>query len=133
VDQLFSVKGAASRLNCGEAMLRKWMYRRWLPTVRVGRLMRVRSSDLETWVQRGLPRRDREVPMTPGTKSIGCRRSSRCRRSALRDVARAAVAAALGHSAAHGRIVKGADRHGQRWEWPTRFAEATGTWARVAP
>jgi len=54
MDGLLSLKEAARRLSCSEAMLRKWIYQRKLPTVKVGRLTRIRQSDLEAWVRLGL-------------------------------------------------------------------------------
>jgi excisionase family DNA binding protein len=54
MDYLLSVKDAAQRLACSEAMLRKWMYRGKLPFVKVGRLSRLREQDLDAWVRLGL-------------------------------------------------------------------------------
>ena len=54
MDGLLSIKDAAARLACSEAMLRKWIHRGKLPTVKVGRLTRIRLSDLEAWVRLGL-------------------------------------------------------------------------------
>ena len=54
MDGLLSIKDAASRLACSEAMLRKWMHRGWLPYVKVGRLSRIREQDLEAWVRLGM-------------------------------------------------------------------------------
>ena len=54
MDGLLSIKEAARRLACSEAMLRKWMYRGQLPYVKVGRLSRIREQDLEAWVRLGL-------------------------------------------------------------------------------
>ena len=46
MDGLVSVKEAAQRLACSEALLRKWMYTGRLPFVKVGRLSRLGSK---TW------------------------------------------------------------------------------------
>ena len=43
MDSLLSLKEAATRLACSEAMLRKWIHQGKLPTVKVGRLTRVSS------------------------------------------------------------------------------------------
>lgn len=54
MDGLLSVKDAAERLACSEAMLRKWMYTGKLPFVKVGRLSRLREQDMDAWVRLGL-------------------------------------------------------------------------------
>ena len=54
MDCLLSVKDAAIRLACSEAMLRKWMYTGRLPFIIVGRLSRLREQDLDAWVRLGL-------------------------------------------------------------------------------
>lgn len=54
MDGLFSLKEAARYLACSEAMLRKWIHQGKLPVVKVGRLTRIRQSDLEAWVRLGL-------------------------------------------------------------------------------
>lgn len=55
MEQLLSVKEAAQRLSCSEAAIRKWLYQRRLPRVKVGRLTRIRQSDLERLLAHGLP------------------------------------------------------------------------------
>lgn len=50
---LLSVREAAKMLSCSEAALRKWVYGRRLPAVKVGRLTRLRLSDVEAFVARG--------------------------------------------------------------------------------
>jgi excisionase family DNA binding protein len=62
VEELLSIKDAAKCLACSEAMLRKWLYYRRLPTVKIGRLTRIRRSDLEAWLRVGLQ------PARPGAK-----------------------------------------------------------------
>jgi excisionase family DNA binding protein len=54
MEQLLTVKEAAERLACTEAAVRKWLYARRLPAVRVGRLVRLRESDLEEAMKKGL-------------------------------------------------------------------------------
>ena len=51
MDRLLSVKAAAAHLGCSEAAIRKWIYQRRLPAVRAGRLVRIRVTDLEAFVQ----------------------------------------------------------------------------------
>ena len=54
MDRLLSVKEAAQLLSCSEAAIRKWVYQRRLPAVKVGRLTRIRARDLEALVAKGL-------------------------------------------------------------------------------
>jgi excisionase family DNA binding protein len=54
MDQLLTIKEAAGALACSEALLRKWLSRQVIPKVKVGRLTRIRRSDLESWVRLGL-------------------------------------------------------------------------------
>lgn len=54
MDRLLSVKQAAEVLSCSEAAIRKWLYQRRLPVVKVGRLTRLRVGDLEALVAKGL-------------------------------------------------------------------------------
>lgn len=54
MEGLLSVKEAAKSLACSEALLRKWIHQGKLPHVKVGRLTRIRRSDLEAWVRLGL-------------------------------------------------------------------------------
>jgi excisionase family DNA binding protein len=56
LNQLVTVKDAAGLLACSEAAIRKWIYQRRLPVVKVGRLTRLRLSDLEALVANGLSR-----------------------------------------------------------------------------
>ncbi len=62
MDALLSIKEAAMRLGCSEAMLRKWIHQRRLPTVKIGRLTRIRRSDLEAWGRLGLQSGRKETP-----------------------------------------------------------------------
>jgi excisionase family DNA binding protein len=52
---LLSIPGAASMLGVTEAAVRKWLAQRRLPVVKLGRLTRLKRSDLETVIQHGLP------------------------------------------------------------------------------
>jgi excisionase family DNA binding protein len=54
VDQLLTVKEAAQRLACSEAAVRRWLYQRRLPAVKVGRLVRLRAKDLEAVITKGV-------------------------------------------------------------------------------
>jgi excisionase family DNA binding protein len=54
MDQLVSVKQAAGLLCCSEAAIRKWIYQRRLPVVKVGRLIRLRLEDVERVAWHGL-------------------------------------------------------------------------------
>ena len=70
MDQLVSVKHAANTLDCSEAAIRKWIYEGRLPVVKVGRLTRLRRSDLDALVTNGLstPWQPRERPLrAPGS------------------------------------------------------------------
>jgi len=51
---LVTVKEAARLLACSEAAIRKWVFQRRLPAVKVGRLTRLRVRDLEALVAKGL-------------------------------------------------------------------------------
>jgi len=60
MEALLTIKEAAKFLACSEAMLRKWIHQGKLPRVKVGRLARIRQSDLEGWLKFGLqPRGDK--------------------------------------------------------------------------
>ena len=50
MDQLLTVKQAAELLACSQATIRKWIYQRRLPVVKVGRLTRLRTRDLEVLI-----------------------------------------------------------------------------------
>jgi excisionase family DNA binding protein len=63
MDGLLSIKEAARTLGCSEALLRKWPYLRRLPRVKVGRLTRIRRSDVEAWLRLGL-----EASQYPGRR-----------------------------------------------------------------
>ena len=52
--KLLSVKEAAELLSCSEAAIRKWLYQGQLPYVKVGRLTRLRSEDIERVASIGL-------------------------------------------------------------------------------
>jgi excisionase family DNA binding protein len=54
--QLVTVNQAADLLSCSPAAIRKWIYQRRLPAVKVGRLRRLRVVDLEAFVAGGSTR-----------------------------------------------------------------------------
>ena len=62
MEGLLTIKQAAKLLACSEAMLRKWIYERQLPCVKVGRLTRIRQSDLDGWLRFGLKSQKRMNP-----------------------------------------------------------------------
>ena len=57
MQRLLTVKEAAELLACSEAAVRKWIYQRRLPKVKVGRLTRLRLSDVEALISEDLGRR----------------------------------------------------------------------------
>lgn len=54
MQRLLTVKEAAELLACSEAAVRKWIYQQRLPKVKVGRLTRLRQSDVEALVNGGV-------------------------------------------------------------------------------
>jgi len=54
MQRLLTVKEAAELLACSEAAVRKWIYKRRLRRVKVGRLTRLRLSDVEGLISEGL-------------------------------------------------------------------------------
>ena len=50
MEQMVSAKEAAKLLSCTEAAIRKWIFLKRLPSVRAGRLRRIRLSDLQRFV-----------------------------------------------------------------------------------
>lgn len=54
MSQLITVEDAAKRLACSPAAIRKWLYQRRLRAVKVGRLTRLRLSDIERIATEGL-------------------------------------------------------------------------------
>ncbi len=55
--QLLTVEEAAKQLSCSPAAIRKWLYQRRLPCVKVGRLTRLRLEDVERVASIGLESR----------------------------------------------------------------------------
>ncbi len=47
MEKLISVKETAKLLSCSEAAVRKWIFQRRLAFVKLGRLTRLRISDIE--------------------------------------------------------------------------------------
>jgi len=54
MDKLLTVEEAAEALTCSVAAIRKWLYQRKVPAVKVGRLVRIRQRDLEALIASGL-------------------------------------------------------------------------------
>src|SRR5262245_30307123 len=54
MEKLLSVKEAADVLGCSEAAIRKWIHQRRLRSVKMGRLTRIRLSDIEDLLANGL-------------------------------------------------------------------------------
>jgi excisionase family DNA binding protein len=54
MSQLLTVEEAAKRLAVTEAAIRKWLYQKRLPVVKVGRLTRLRLEDVEKVASHGL-------------------------------------------------------------------------------
>jgi excisionase family DNA binding protein len=55
VEQLLTVEEAAERLACKPSTVRKWLFQRRLPKVKIGRLTRLRAVDIADVIARGLP------------------------------------------------------------------------------
>jgi excisionase family DNA binding protein len=49
---LLKAKEAAQLLNVSENTIRMWIWQKRLPVVRLGRAVRLRSEDLEQWIER---------------------------------------------------------------------------------
>jgi len=54
MDRLLTVSQCAEITGTTPAFWRKLLYRRAIPYVKVGRLTRIRQSDLEAWLRVGL-------------------------------------------------------------------------------
>jgi excisionase family DNA binding protein len=52
-DQLVTIDDAAAYLACTPAAVKKWIRLKTLPSVKVGRLRRIRMSALETFIEQG--------------------------------------------------------------------------------
>jgi excisionase family DNA binding protein len=55
--ELLTVEDAATMLACTPAAIRKWIHQRRLPSVKVGRLTRLRRRDVDAVVAHGLSAR----------------------------------------------------------------------------
>jgi excisionase family DNA binding protein len=53
-DNLLTVRDGARRLACSEAYIRKLVFARKVPFVKLGRAVRIRASDLEALIRAGL-------------------------------------------------------------------------------
>ena len=54
---VLSLDDVSKRLSCSTEMLEKWLRRGDIPTVKIGRLTRIRSSDVDAWCRLGLKRK----------------------------------------------------------------------------
>jgi len=54
MSQLLTVNEAARMLACTPAAVRKWLYQRRLPCVKIGRLVRLRLEDVQRVAANGL-------------------------------------------------------------------------------
>ena len=52
-DQLITIEDAADYLACTPAAVKKWIRLKTLPSVKVGRLRRIRMSALEALIREG--------------------------------------------------------------------------------
>ncbi len=52
--QLLTVKGAAHFLNIKESRVRTEIFRRRIPYVKIGALVRLRKKDLEKWIEQNI-------------------------------------------------------------------------------
>lgn len=52
-DRLLTVEEAAEQLNVSVRNVREHIYRRRLPIVKVGRLVRIEQSELQAFIERG--------------------------------------------------------------------------------
>jgi excisionase family DNA binding protein len=52
-DQLVTIEDAAAYLACTPAAVKKWIRLKTLPSVKVGRLRRIRMSALEALIESG--------------------------------------------------------------------------------
>ncbi len=52
-DRLLTIEEAAERLNVSVRNVREHIYRRRLPIVKIGRLVRIEEAELEAFIERG--------------------------------------------------------------------------------
>jgi len=55
LDSLLSIPQVAKRLSVTEACVRKWLAQRRLPRVKLGKLTRLRTLDVDKIIREGLP------------------------------------------------------------------------------
>lgn len=53
-EQLLTVEVAAQRLSVKTSTMRKWVFTRRIPIVKIGRCVRVRESDVSALIRDGL-------------------------------------------------------------------------------
>jgi excisionase family DNA binding protein len=51
MEKLLNVKDVEDRLNIRQSTLRAWIFQGKIPVVHIGRLVRVKESDLERWIK----------------------------------------------------------------------------------
>lgn len=48
--RLLNIREAATYIGCAPGTLRKWVSQKSVPFIKVGRLVRFREADLDTWL-----------------------------------------------------------------------------------
>ena len=61
MDTLLSLAQVAKHLNCSRDFLKRWIRLGEIPMVKVGRLTRIRQTDVEAWVRLGLKRSEKKA------------------------------------------------------------------------
>lgn len=56
METLLKSEEAAKRLNVSLSTVRSWIFYKRIPAVRLGAAVRIRESDIERIVEKGLPR-----------------------------------------------------------------------------
>lgn len=55
-DRLLTIDEVANRLSCAKATIRKWIFYKTIPVVRVMGTVRVKESTVDEIVENGLPK-----------------------------------------------------------------------------
>ncbi len=53
IERFMTVKDLADTIRVKESTLRDWIFKRQIPVVRIGRLVRFRWSEVEQWLRSG--------------------------------------------------------------------------------
>ncbi|MDE3041876.1 MAG: helix-turn-helix domain-containing protein [Nitrospirota bacterium] len=61
MDTLLSLAQVSDRLSCSREMLKKWIRLGRIHIVKIGRLTRIRQSDVEAWVRLGLQHKEKNA------------------------------------------------------------------------